>query len=311
MRRRATIAGFAALAGLVVAPRRVGAQSPTTLRVGGAVTDGLTPVLYGIQAGIFSRLGLDVVLESSSSGAALAAAVIGGSVDIANSSLMSLVTAYARGVKFTIVAGGALYTGSSPTSLVCALKSSGIASLADVDGKTIAVSSIRSLDQIGTMSLVDKAGGNSATLKFLELPSVAMLAALEQDRAELASITTPALGTALASGELRTFADPYSGIGSRFLIAVWFGAHDYVARNPSVARRFAAGMREAATYTNAHHAATLPLLAAYARIDPKLIATMNRLTTAISADPQEIQPAIDAAATYKFIDAAFPAEALL
>jgi len=311
MTRSSAIRRYSLAATLLMVPVRVRSASVTALRVGGAVTDGLTPVLYGIHAGIFERLGLDVALQTSSSGAALAAAVVGGAVDIANSSLMSLITAYARGVKFTIVAGGALYTGASPTTLLSALKSSGIGSLADANGKTVAVSSVQSLDQLGTMALVDRAGGNSATLRFLEMRPATMLAALEQGRADLASITTPALGAALATGTLRTFGDPYAGIGSRFLIAAWFATAEFVARNPGVTERFASGMREAATYTNAHHAETLPLLADYAHLDPKVLETMNRLTTATTAEAREVQPAVDAAAKYKFIGAPFPAQALL
>lgn len=307
MTRRTAIA----TALLSAAPHATAAQPLAPVRVGGAVTDGLTPVLYGISSGIFRRFGLNVSLQTASSGAALAAAVVGGAVDIANSSLMSLVTAYARGVRFAIVAGGALYTGASPTTLLVALKTSSVTALREANGKTVAVSSIQSLDQIGTMALIDKAGGDSASLKFLELRPPAMLAALEQGRADLASITTPALGAALATGELRTFGDPYNGIGSRFLIAVWFGSAEYVARNATVVRQFGAAMREAATYTNTHHAETLPLLADYAHLDPSVLATMNRLTTATAVEPREIQPSIDAAARYKFIAAPFAARELL
>jgi len=70
-------------------------------------------------------------------------------------------------------------------------------------------------------------------------------------------------------------------------------------------------LRAAALYTNAHHAETVPLLAAYAHIDPEVIKRMNRLTNATSLDVTYIQPAIDAAVKYKVIDKGFSASELI
>jgi hypothetical protein len=70
-------------------------------------------------------------------------------------------------------------------------------------------------------------------------------------------------------------------------------------------------VRQATLYTNAHHAETVPILAAYSHIDPAVIAKMNRLTNATAVVPQEIQPVIDAAVKYKVIDGTFSAQDFL
>ena len=307
--RRTALALTAAAA---VTPRTpVRAQTLTVVRVGASLDDGLTPLLYAQHAGLFKTAGLDVQLQGSQNGAALAAGVAGGAIDIAKSALMSLLTAYARGVHFKIVAGAALYSSTAPTTLLCVLKSSPIQTLADANGKTVAVSTLRGLDSIGTEALVERGGGDPSTVKFVEMPPAAMLGALEAGRADIASIIAPALGVAVASGNVRTFGDPYGGIAPRLLIAGWFANADYVGRNPSVVQRFGRVMRDAATYTNGHHDETVPLLAEYAHIDPDVIRKMNRLTNATVVNPALIQPAIDAAAKYKLIDASFPARELL
>jgi len=299
------------LLGAAAAPRPLRAQPLTVVRVGAALDDGLTPLLYALHVGAFKKAGLDVQLQGSQNGAALAAGVAGGAIDIAKSALMSLLTAYVRGVRFKIVAGAALYTGASPTTLLCVLKDSPMRSLADANGKTIAVSTVRGMDSIGTQALIDRSGGDASTVKFIEMPSSAMLVALQQGRADIASIITPALGAAIATGTVRTFGDPYGGIAPRLLIAAWFASGDYVARNPTVAQRFARVMRDANAYANTHHDETVPLLAEYSHIDPEVIAKMNRLTNATTLEPALVQPAIDAAAKYKVIDAPFPARELL
>jgi NitT/TauT family transport system substrate-binding protein len=313
--RRLSRARVLALTGVtavtVALPFAGSAQALKPVRTGASLSDGLTPVLYGIHAGLYARVGLDIRLESSESGAALAQAVAGRAIDVANSSLMSLITAYARGITFKLIAGGALYSSEFPTTQLCVLRDSPIKTAADLSGKTIVVNALQSLDMIATESLIDRRGGNSATVKFIELPAPAMFNALEQGRADMAAITNPSLADALATGKVRTFAPPYAGIGDRLLIAGWFCTADYAERNPDVVEKFAAATREAALYTNAHHAETLPLLAAYAHLDPDIIKRMNRLTNATSLDVAYIQPAIDAAVKYRVIDKGFPASDLI
>lgn len=308
--RRAAIA-LIGTAAMGMRPRSLRAQDLTVVHVGASLDDGLTPLLYALHVGAFKAAGLDVQLQSSTNGAALAAAVAGGSVDFAKSSLLSLITAHARGVDFKIVAGAAQYLTVAPTTLLCVLATSNVKTLADLTGKTVAVSALQSLDQIGTEALVDKSGGDASTIKFIEVPFPAMMAVLEQGRADAASIGNPSLAAALASGKLRTFPDPYDGIAKRLLIAGWFTSADFAAKNPSVVDRFARVMRDANAYSNTHHAETAPILAEYAHLDPEVIAKMNRLNNAVTLDPQEIQPAIDAAAKYKFIGQPFPAKELL
>jgi NitT/TauT family transport system substrate-binding protein len=309
MNRRAVLQlGVAAAA---VSPFAAFSQAPATIRAGASLDDGITPLLYAMHAGIFTKHGLDVTLQGSSSGAALASAVAGGVVDIAKSSLMSLIAAYTHGIHFKIVAGAALYTGHEPTDELVALKTTGITALTQVNGKTIICSAVLSLDQLGVMALIDKRGGNSSTVKFIELPFPAMFGALEQGRADMASIGNPILAANLATGKLRTFGDAYEGLGAPLLVAGWFCSQDYLLRNRPVVERFGAAMREATIYTNGHHAETVPLLADYAHLDPSVIRQMNRLTNATVVQARDIQPAIDAAAKYKFITAGFPASELL
>jgi NitT/TauT family transport system substrate-binding protein len=309
---RAQAIGSAAGAALAAAfPRGVRAQSLKTVRVGSSLDDGITPLLYGMHAGLFANAGLDIELQGSTSGAALAQAVAGGTIDIAKTALMSLISAYARGVEFKIIAGAALNSDSEPPTVLCVLRDSPIHTAADLNGKTIAVNALQSLDVIGTELALDQHGGNSASVKFVEIPTTTMAVALEQGRADMAAITNPALADALASGKIRTFAAPYSAISPHLLIAGWFSTADYAAHNPDVVTKFRAVMRQAAAYGNAHHAETAPLLADYGHLDPAVVARMNRFVYPTSLDAALIQPAIDAAVKYKVIDHGFSAADLI
>ena len=167
--RRALLAAL----GAVALPRAVRAQTMPVFRIGMALTDGVTPVLYGIRTGAFKAANVDVQLVAGNSGAALAAAIAGGALDVAASSLMPLITGHARGVELRIIAGSSIYSADAPTSELCVLKTSPIKTFADFAGKTVAVLAGHSLDTLGIMALVDKSGAASSSL---QLPRIAELA---------------------------------------------------------------------------------------------------------------------------------------
>ena len=309
-RRNALAAAGAALAASAL-PAVAGAQALLPVHVGASLDDGLTPVLYALKSGLFKKNGLDVTLTSAQNGAALATAVAGGSIDIAKSALMPLINAHLRGINFKIVAGAVLYLAGARSDELCVLRASPIATLADCVGKTIAMASLQSLDQMVTQVDIDQHGGNSASCRFIEITPGAMLAALEAGRADMASIVIPVLMTVLDSGKVRSFGNPYDALGKRLLIAGWFCTQDYAARNPLVVRRFGDSVREAAAYTNVHHDETIPMISEYTGIQPEVLRRMRRDTNATDLDPKDIQPVIDAAVKYKYIATAFDAKELI
>ena len=277
-----------------------------------ALTDGITPVLYGIQSGIFRDAGLDVQLNVGGNGAAQTAAVVGGSLDVAASTLMSFLAGYARGIPLKIIAGSTVYNPRAPSNQLCVLKSSKLNGPADMNGSTVAVYSLGSLDQLGILSLVDRNGGSSATLRFIEVPGTLMLGTLQKGTADVASVSEPQLSGALAGGALKTVGDANAGIDPRgCLIAAFVALPDYIEQNRDTIDRFVRALYRATAYTNSHHPETAPLLASYTHMDLDVVRRMTRQTIATSLDARMIQPSIDVAFKYKFLDRRFDAKELL
>jgi NitT/TauT family transport system substrate-binding protein len=293
-------------------PVRGRAQTRTVIRVESTVDDSVTPVLYGMQAGTFAKAGLDVQLQQASSGAALMAGVTGGSIEIGKASLLPLIAAHVRGIPVQVIEGSSLFLIESPIAAMVVLKDSPIRTAADLSGKIVAVPALKTLDHIAIQAWVDDHGGNSAAVKFIELPQTAViLAALQQGRIDAANLVIPTLAEALDSGNFRVLSHPFESIGKRFLIAVWFCTRDWAQKNPTAVAQFGKAFATAAAYTNTHHSDTVALLSAYSQISPDVIQSMTRATTAVKLDPRDLQPLIDAAARYKLIDKAFAAEELI
>lgn len=310
MTRRRTLALAAGTAAAATGQRAL-SQSLTALRLASPPDDNTRAALYAIHAGIFKKYGLDVALQRMNSGAATAAAVASGAVDIGKTSLVALLQAHERGIPFLMIAGSGLFETAKPTSGFIVAKSGPIGTIAELAGKTISVPSLGSIDQVAIAAWVQHAGGDPSTLKFVELPTAAALAAIENGRIDGANVQTPVLGDAEQSGKVRVLGYPFSVIADRFLLSAWFASAAYAAHNGPTIHRFIGALREATAYVTANPAATGPLLAAYSGIPEAVIDRMQRQPLTVQLDPQEIEPVLDIAVKYKLLKQRFPVASLL
>lgn len=312
MRRRQFLAATAAA--LLGGPTRALAQpSPglTVLRGEVVPNDDLAPLLYAEQSGLFRKAGLDVQLQRSTSGAVIAAAVAGGSVDFGVASLIALISGHAHGVPFTLVAPSHLIVAGDGTQGMVVLKDSPLRAARELTGKVLTCASITDANWLASRAYIDADGGDSAATKFVELPQPAIPPALDQGRADAAILEEPVLDQALATGRYRSLGDPMAAIGQRWLITACFALNDFAAKNSDVIRRFSGAMHDATVFANAHHNETAPLIAAFTGIDPAAALKMHRNTIAEYLDPSQIQTVIDTAARYKVIERSFPAAELI
>jgi NitT/TauT family transport system substrate-binding protein len=300
-----------AFVAVFVMPRPIAAQELSTIHVASVSNDTCSAILYAMKLGLFAKAGLNVDFQAMSSGAAASAAVAGGAAQFGLSSLVTLIDAHSRGVSFTLVAGGGLITSDSLYAAALVRKDSPMKTGADLNGKTFAVPAIKDLNQIAAMAWADQNGGDSRTVKFIELSASATIPAIEDGRVDAGNVGTPALTIALEGGKTRVFAKIFDAIGKRFENVGWFTTTDYVKANPDIVTRFAGVMRQANVLANGHHAETAALLAEYFKGDPQLYARMARVEFPEYLDARDIQPLIEVAAKYKAIDRSFPAQELI
>jgi NitT/TauT family transport system substrate-binding protein len=301
---------LASLAAATLAPRLAGAQALTTLRATSAIDDAATPFLWAIDSGLFRKNGFDASLERATSGAAAASAVLGGSFEIGKSSVVSLLTAHSHGLPLVIVAPAGDYDSSNPTTAIAVRPDSPIHTGADLNGKIVAVSAINDSFSISMRSWVDAHGGDSSTLKLVELPVSAVTQALASGRIDAAVLIQPFLAPALANGSVRSVGDPVSALGAHHTDSAWFTTTDYVQKNPDVISRFMRTIRDAAIYVNGHHAETAYLLTKFALVQSNDVGKM-RMIQGTRLDPAKMQILIDACARYKLIPERFDARDLI
>lgn len=307
---RSTALAVGTLAALAAAlPAR--AATPTSLTIGATLDDDIGATLYGISAGTFTREGLDLHVNPLLSGAAGASAVASGALPIAKSSVIALVAAYARGLPFVIIAPSVVFTADKPSSGLIVRKDSPLVPGKDFNGKTIGVSSLVDARVIAIKAWTDANGGDSRTLKFIEIPASAVLAAVEAGRIDATVVQNTQLGDAMSAGTFKNLGEPNAAIGKRYIVNTWYTTRAYLAQNGDVVRHFLAGLLPAVTYANAHPDEMTPFLATFAKLDVTKLQNMTHSVLATKLVPGEYQPVIDAAAKYGFIDKAFPARDFL
>jgi NitT/TauT family transport system substrate-binding protein len=286
------------------------AQQLTTIRMSVPPIDEAATPFYAQDLGYFKDAGLDVVFEAGLSNASAAvAALLGGSINVTASATVAVAAAHSHGIGLKVIAPGTLSTEDSLTDVIAVKKDSPLASGADLNGKTIGIIGLKSMQQVAAMAWVDKHGGDSATLKFLELPIPQLCPQVVAGRVD-ASLPIEPFVTGCKS-DIRILGNVNTGIAPRFVSIVFVSTDDWLRANPATATRFVAALRRAAIWANAHRAESAAILARYAKLDPAVAASMARATYATTLDASSLQPAIDASARYGVIDKPFPASEVL
>jgi ABC-type nitrate/sulfonate/bicarbonate transport system substrate-binding protein len=308
---RLYVTPLAALAALEATSSIAAAQSPIHVRAGAVTNDFATPLLYALDTGMFRDAGLDVELQVINNGTAVAAALAGNSIDLGIVSLFAVVNAHARGVPLTLIAGSTLYLTTSPAVGVLVLADGPLHSMSELSGKTVSSSALNDILAVSMKGSVDRSGGHSDTMQFVELTGTQVGSALDTGRIAAAGVANPTLAGLVATGKYRNLGDPSIGIAPRFLATAWISSTDYVQKNASSVRAFTAVLAKAAAYANTHEQQTAPILAKYSGIELATVTHMTRARFETPLEPRDIQPVIDAAAKYKVIPKGFDAREII
>lgn len=291
------------------APRTVGAQTASTVttRIGVAPVEVCAEAFYGVDLGIFKKAGLDVELQFFPSPGSISTALAGNAIDVGLFDSVGLIAAHSRNVPIVFLAPGKLYEDSAP-EIGLVVRDDGPRTAKDVVG-TVAAPSINNIGALATLAWLDRNGGDSKRIKFLELPFPAMNDAVQRGTVIGAVSVEPWLSDARDKG-MRTMA-PSNGIASVFVASAWVGSQSWAEGHPSIVAPLVAAIYTAGRWGNSNHTASIPIVAKYTKLPPETLAKMRHGRFAESTDLKTIQPVIDAMVSYDFIPKGFPAADLL
>jgi NitT/TauT family transport system substrate-binding protein len=289
--------------------RPLSAQGLPQVRAVATALDQSGALYYAYELGIFTKHGLDVSITTPNDNALAVPSVVSNSVDFAYTNIVAIEQAFRKGIPITIVAPAAVNDARFPNNFLLVPKDSPIKTPLDLQGKTLGTAPLKSLGDTATNAWVEAHGGDSSKVKWVEIPYIACGAAMVSGRIDGAFIVEP-FASQLRS-TTRLLGRPYEVIGNRFLGAGYLTSKQWASDHSDLVTRFAAAIREASIWGNKNHAKSAVILEKYAKVDPETLAHMTRSVYAETVVAGELQPSIDFAAKYKFIDQAFPAADLI
>jgi NitT/TauT family transport system substrate-binding protein len=307
--RARSLALLAAAAAAV--PNAAFAQSATaeaTLRVGSLPGEFAADIFYAIDEGFFQRAGIKIDLQMLSNGAATSAAILGGSLDIGLTDPLTVAEGYLRGLDVVFIAPGAGFAKPWPMALA-SRPDANISVAKDFNGKTIGTLAIKNAASMMANYWIDHNGGDSQSVKWVELPFPTAVDAIVGKRIDGYLLGEPFLlqgrdaGLHITPLEHNTSADLW-------LVNGWVTTRTWADKNSDVVRRFIAAMHDANRWANTHVADTFPIIAKYTKLPQTTVERIMRHPWIETLQAPLVQPVLDTCAHYGLLSKAFPAKEL-
>jgi NitT/TauT family transport system substrate-binding protein len=252
---------------------------------------------------LYKKEGLDVEVVATNSGSASTAAVVGGAYEMAKSSPMSTLVANQRGLPLVVVGLGAIWDQQGRWNAVVVAADTPIKRGADSNGKIASAPALNDTAHYGLLSWIEKGGGDAKSVKWVEVPSSAAAAAISGHRIDIGTLNEPQLTVAIEGGVLHALGPAHNAVGERWASAVFVARPDWAKSHADVVRRFVRATYESATYTNAHDAETVEMMAELTKIPLATFRKIARIHSCTTSDPALLQPVVDLAKRYNALPA--------
>ena len=215
---------------------------------------------------------------------------------VSGGSALTPILGYAKGIPFTVTSNLSNYTADNPNIGLIVKRDSPIAAPKDLIGKTIGLNGLQDQNALAMYSWLEQNAIDLGSVKFVEIPSSAQLAAIDSGRIDAAVVLEPNFSSALATGRVRVLAYPWNAMGKRYTQAVMFSTTAWVGAHRDVIDRINRVLRDAGIYVGAHENDTKMYSAQFAGIDPASLADFRASERGVTLVASDLQPTIDAAA---------------
>jgi len=229
------------------------------------------PVYIAIEKGIFKKHGVSVeIIDMIAAGPTALQAVSGGSAETCNSSYMATINARAQGLPVIAVTDLQSAIGRQALEEFFVRKDSGITSVADLKGKTIAINVVKGSFHYTWLMALKLAGLNETDVDFIVLPFDQQEIALSNSRVDAIGLMQPYVLHAKQNSDLRILYTALDIFGPK-----QFATHVinriWADNNPKQAEGFVAAIVEAVAWIQANQGDAKEIISKYTGVSPGLI----------------------------------------
>ena len=221
----------------------------------------VAPVFIAIEQGFFADEGLTVSTEFTQGGAATIPALASGDLDIGFGAYPSFFNAVSQDLPLKIISEA-----NRPAPLFAGLYSmpdSGIATVTDMTGKTIAVNTLNNVVQLAVQAQLVDAGMSLDDVTLVEIPFPDMVATLERGDVDVIAVVEPFGTIARTTLNATLVIDMFANRMEEFPVAGFFVTDSFLADKPNTVAGFVRAFDRAVEVANSDPDAVPTILPTY------------------------------------------------
>lgn len=276
------------------------AAQTTTIRIAPQAIADFAPIWLGMDQGYFTEQGLDIKLvEGGASSAAQIPLLLSGNADVAATTATAAIQARSQNMDVTIVGGLTDFAESDAvdqSGLVVA-GNSPITGFRELEGKTVAISGLKSVSEAVISAAVEKSGGTPSKVSFIQAPMPNLGDLVASGGADAAFLIDPFLSKATASG-LKILGHPFPlaapGVPGTSLVA----STAFAEANPDTITKFRTALAQSVEFANQNPDKVKAALSAQAKIPAEMLASSKNPQFNAVVDPASLTEEINLLVKY-------------
>jgi NitT/TauT family transport system substrate-binding protein len=222
--------------------------------------------------GFFEEEGLDVEPVVAQGGAAIIPAVVNGDQEIGFSNIVSLLIGQTEDLPVQVISQGIQATDDpeNDTAAIAVPADSDIQDAADLEGKTIAVNTLRNISELTVTAALEGEGVDVSTLNFVEVPLPDMVGQLDAGQVDAAGLVEPFVTTGREAGHRMLIYDRVA-TEPEMTVATYFTSDEFLESDPEVVDGFVRAMNRSLEYATEHPDEARQAIAEYTEIPPEVL----------------------------------------
>ncbi|WP_345475491.1 ABC transporter substrate-binding protein [Microbacterium pseudoresistens] len=263
----------------------------THIAVGDIKIASQTDAYAAQKLGFFEDHGLDVEFTYAANGQDILTAISSGSLNLGLAIPGTAMTANASGFDFVGVVQDQIAHEEGPDSGGLIVRTdSGISSLADLEGRSLAVNATGANQvYVSIVKTLEDAGVDVSKVQFQEIPFPQMPSVLEQGQVDAVAVVDPFTTMMLSDSAYTDLAWYYVEALPGMPLSTYWGTREWVESHPDEVSAFNAAMTEAVEYLRANPDEARDLIAEFTGLDRALLDNMPDIqwSTEVSVETWE------------------------